>query len=253
MSINKYTTNYWDYMDFIGGEVKFYKNDNYYCSIKLLSLQEYLWEEYNEIISLLYMNEPARLEFAKKVFPHIVVKTTRDFFVALFQFYDKQKIHFDAFSKLFPWIEKLKFGFGVNDEMIEEETLAALINHFLYYNSFKDKIELPIQRELTAAEKRKLEMEERIKKIKQQAAANKDGQAWENKQGDGFSYGKAITIILKEFQSLTIKDIMNLPVKGFFALFRVGSGYSYHLAEVIAAGNGLIKKITHYTEERKNE
>ena len=249
---NTYTTNYKDYMDFTGGDVKFYKNDQYYCSIKLLSLQEYLQEEYDEIISLLYMNEPARLEFAKRAFPHIVVKTTRDFFVALFQFYDKQKIHFDVFSRLFPWIEKLKFGFGVNEEMIEEETLFALINHFLYYNSFKDKLEPPRPVELSIAEKRRLEMEERIRKIKQ--AANKDNGAWEGtKQGSGFSYGKAIAIILKEFQSLTIKDIMNLPVKGFFALYRIGSGYSYHLAEIIAAGNGLIKKITHYTEERKNE
>lgn len=242
---NKYTTNYWDYMDFIGGEVKFYKNDNYYCSIKLLSLQEYLWEEYNEIISMLYMKENERLEFAKKFMPFISVKTTRDYFVALFQFYDKEGKFFKIFSQLFPWIIKLKFGFGTKKdwEMIEEETLESLINHFLYYNSFLEEMPKP-QQELTPSEKRRLEMEERIKRIKKDS----------NKKNDTeFSYSKAIITLLKEFPSMSLKDIMNLPLKWFFALTKVGYGYPYYTAQIIALGNGLIKDIKHYTEDKKNE
>ena len=242
-------------MDFTGGEVKLYKNDNYYCSIKLLTVQEYLWEEYNEIISLLYMNTKDRLEFAKKVFPHIVVKTTRDFFIALFQFYDKDKKYFNVFSKLFIGIEKFKFGFGVKEENVEDEDIEVLINYFLYFNAFKEELEKP-ERELSPMEKRQKEMEERIRKIKQNAAnwsKDENSNMKKSNKEKGFSYGKAIAAILKEFSSLTIKDIMNLPIKWFFSLSKIAFGYSYHMVEVVAMGNGLIKTMTHYTEERKNE
>jgi hypothetical protein len=87
--------------------------------------------------------------------------------------------------------------------MIEEETLESLINHFLYYNSFLEEMPKP-QQELTPAEKRRLEMEERIKKIKKDS----------NKKNDTeFSYSKAIITLLKEFPSMSLKDIMNLPMK----------------------------------------
>jgi hypothetical protein len=48
------------------------------------------------------MKEKERLEFAKKFMPFISVKTTRDYFIALFQFYDKEEKFFKVFSQLFP-------------------------------------------------------------------------------------------------------------------------------------------------------
>jgi hypothetical protein len=59
--------------------------------------------------------------------------------------------------------------------------------------------------------------------------------------------------LLKEFPSMSLKDIMNLPMKWFFALTKVWYGYPYYTARVIALGNGLIKDIKHYTEDKKNE
>lgn len=245
---NKYTTNYKDYMDFTGGEIEFYKDNEYYCSIKLLTLKEHLDEKYNELISFIYMRENELLEFSKKILPYIVVKSTKDFFIAFFEFYDKDKKFFNAFCELFQWMKKHKLGFGATDEIIDNETLLELFNHFLYLNTYRDKLEKSL-RELTPAEKRQREMEERINKIKRNAEKNKS----ENGQS-GFSYGKAILAILKEFPSMRIEDIMNLPLRGFTLLSKTAFGYSYHLAEIIAAGNGLLNKITHYTEEkRKNE
>lgn len=246
--MSTYTTNYKDYMDFSGGEIKFYKDDNYYCSIKLLTTEEYLEEKYNEMISLFFMKEEELIKMAKSIFPHVIVKTTREFFIAFFQFYDKNEKHFNMFKELFPWMRKFEFGFGGADEkIVEDNDLLEMFNHFLFYNAFRDKLEKP-KKNLTAAEKRQLEMEERIRKIKNSAAKEK------NKGGnDDFSYGKVIASLLKEFPSLTIKEIFNLPIKWFFYLSRIATGYSYHLAEIIAVGNGLLKKLTHYTEEKKND
>ena len=125
---NKYTTNYWDYMDFTGGKVKFYKDDKYYCSIKLLTLKEHLDEKYNEIISLIFMNESEIIKFSNKILPFVSVKNTRDFFIAFFEFYDKKQKIFQTFCELFPWMEKYKLGFGVEGEVIDNETLITLFS-----------------------------------------------------------------------------------------------------------------------------
>ena len=52
---------------------------------------------------------------------------------------------------------------------------------------------------------------------------------------------------------MSIENIMKLPVRWFFALTKVGYSYPYHMVQVIAMGNGLIKDMKHYTEDKKNE
>lgn len=172
------------------------------------------------------------------------VSTRYDTLIAILQIDLKTDLVIEYFQKHFINTTITKEGIFVGEDEISSEEYDVLYEVFLVTCGDKELDELPKEeKELTDLERKMIEKEKQIKKIKEQ----KEGAT------QVVTIDQTIQGILYEFPSVTLKDIFNMNMFTFLFYGDLVLIVAEESMNRTAAAQGLLKGYTHFTRRGEKE
>ena len=170
------------------------------------------------------------------------------FLAILYSNYKNEEILY-YLNKIFPNLEYKNKQIKCNDVPLSNEEYDVLIDFLevsyatLDFKTFMKKMDLDYQgsKELTDAQKKMKEAEERIAKAKKKNKKNKD-----NKPSPTITIDQIIIAVLYEFPGLGIEDIYNMNLFTLLEFWTYVSKVVDNQILIVAAGNGLSKEFTYF-------
>lgn len=164
-------------------------------------------------------------------------------------------------QKVFPNLVYKKSSLMVEEEVVTAEEYEVLLKMLLIscaeqeLETFMQEVQVAAKpkRELTASEKRALEVEEKLNRIKKTGKKReKEKQLDTKSKNDTASKGSTITIdqiiiaILYEFPSLNLEGVYNMSMFTLLVFWSYIQKVVDNQIMIVAAGSGNVKKFTYF-------
>lgn len=201
-----------------------------------------------DFIEFMYILKMEPKDFSKIFNGNFVVETKYEVLMAILKTDYKTSLILQYFNELFPNIVYKESHLECNTYITSEE-YDLLIEFLLVscaelsFDSLMSKIDGGKQEEikpLTDLEKRKLEVEEKLKKAKEKKKSQTD------KKDSSITIDQIVVAILYEFPSLSIDDIYSMNMITLLDFWKYVAKVIDTQIHITAAGNGLTKDFTYF-------